>query len=183
MKIRVMCAVPHRGVLDVGPQCVDGRGGQIYHNATPGFIVKNPSDFQVAVAVSFLLEYGPDEKEVSHLAYVVGSASMDGTIIGTTQNDFVLNPHAPTKVSSRSCRLATYENIPLEIRCSSNNDGLIELSWALKIDTFAEPVESCDSVHVRSWNSLDLAPPISSRAFDQWLIEQSSKRLKEAPSR
>ncbi len=84
MKIRVMCAVPYRGGLDGGPQCVDGRGGQIYHNATPGFFVKDLSDYWVAVAVSFLLEYGPEEREVSHLAYVVGSAKMRGTIVGST---------------------------------------------------------------------------------------------------
>lgn len=177
MKIRVMCAVPYRGGLDGGPQCVDGRGGQIYHNATPGFFVKDPSDYRIAVAVSFLLEYGPEEREVSHLAYVVGSANMRGTIIGSTRNDFVLNPFSPQTVETQPRRLATYENVPLQVRCSSQECGLTELSWALKVDGFNEPIEAVDKVYVRSLNQPNPEKFLSSNDYDRWLIEQSSNRL------
>jgi hypothetical protein len=176
MKIRVMCAVPFRKLAS-GPHCVDGSGGQIYHNATPAFFVKDPSNFSISVAVSFLLEYEPDEKEVSHLEYIIGSASMDGTLIGTYQNAFLLDPFAPEKVKSRSRHLATYENLPLNIiKCSSKECGLIELSWALKFDTMNEPVEALERVYVRSWDHPNTENFLSSTSYNQWQFKQVSAR-------
>lgn len=67
---------------------------------------------------------------------------MFGQVIGTTRNDFVLNPHAPLACKSTTQRLATYENIPLHIECSCDDFGLIELTFALKVDTYADPVEA-----------------------------------------
>lgn len=179
MKIRVMCAVPFRSALDSTPPCIDGRGGQIYNNATPGFSIRDPSDFWVAVAVSFLLEYEQDEREVSHLEYIVGTASLDGTIIGVSQNDFVLNPFAPLRISTRQGRVATYENVPLDIKCSSAECGLIELLWALKVDTVNEPVKVLDRVFVRNWINHDQEGILSSKAYDQWLNDRIRARLRE----
>lgn len=172
MRITVMCAVPSRR-LDGGPTCVDGRGGQIYHQATPGFFVKSTLNFSVGVAVSFLLEYGPDDVEVEHLEYVVGTARMFGEVIGTTRNDFALNPYAPELCKSNTKRLATYENIPLSIECSCGDFGLIELSWALKVDTHPDPVEVGQNVYVRSWTHPDVEDEmISSEEYDAWLMKE-----------
>ena len=178
MKTTIMCSVPFRR-MDAGPTCVDRRGGQIYHHATPGFYVKSPSAFSIAVAVSFLLEYEPEDVEVSHLEYVIGTARMSGKVIGTTRNDFVLNPFAPQSWKANTKRLATYENIPLSIECSCDDFGLIELSWALKIDTQTNPVEVCQTVYVRSFTLYDGVDAISSEEYDAWQIKENTRQLKE----
>lgn len=167
MKITVMCAVPFKRI-DYAPECVDRRGGQIYHDALPGLYMKTPSSFAIGVALSFLLEYEPEDVEVSHLECVMGTAKMFGEVISKTQNDFVLNPCAPLGCKSTTQRLATYENIPLHIECSCDDFGLIELSWALKVDTYADPVEARQTVHVRSWTHPDVQDAISSEEYDAW---------------
>ncbi len=169
MRITVMCAVPFKR-LDGGPTSVDRRGGQIYHHATPGFFVKSASCFSVGVAVSFLLEYGPEEVEVSHLEYVVGTARMFGEVIGITRNDFVLNPYAPQSFKSNTGQLATYENIPLSIACSCDDFGLIELYWALKVDTRTDPVDVSQTVYLRSFTHPDGEIAISSEEYDAWQL-------------
>ena len=90
--------------------------------------MKSASAFSIGVAVSFLLEYGPEDVEVTHLEYVIGTARMSGEVIGITRNDFVLNPFAPLSCKTSTKRLAAYENIPLSIECSCDDFGLIELS-------------------------------------------------------
>ncbi len=182
MKVTLMCAVPHLR-MDYGPSCTDGRGGQIYHNATPGFIVKNPSSFCFGVAASFLLEYERDERQVSHLAYVAVTARLNGEVIGNTRNDFVLNPFAPRPVGSLTSRRATYENIPLSVECSARDVGLIELSMALKVDTYADPIDVIQTVYVRSLTLPDGDDRISPEEFDRWLIQESSARLEKCKKR
>ena len=54
MKATLMCAVPTKR-LDYGPSCRDGRGGQIYHHATPGFFVESSTQFSLCVAASKVL--------------------------------------------------------------------------------------------------------------------------------
>lgn len=181
MRITVMCAVPFKRI-DGGPTCTDGRGGQIYHQATPGFFVKSTSRFSVGVAVSFLLEYAPGDIEVSHLEYVIGTARMSGEIIGTTRNDFVLNPYSPQSFKSTTEHLATYENIPLSIECSSDDFGLIELSWALKVDTHTDPIEVSQAVFVRIWTHPDIEDALSSEEYDAWQRKtlRTAKRSNES---
>ena len=181
MRITVMCAVPCQK-MDYAPVCVDRRGGQIFHGATPGFYVKSSSEFSIGVAVSFLLEYEPEDVEVLHLEYVVGTAKMFGHVIGTTRNDFVLNPYAPLSCTTNRRRLATYENIPLYIECSCNDYGLIETSWALKVNTRSDPVEVSQTVNVRSFTLLGGEDAISSKEYDAWQKKENVRRSKEIRS-
>ncbi len=178
MKTTIMCSVPFRR-MDHGPTCVDGRGGQIFHHATPGFYVKSASAFSIGVAVSFLLEYGPEDVEVTHLEYVIGTARMSGDVIGITRNDFVLNPFAPLSCKTNTKRLATYENIPLSIECSCDDFGIIELSWALKIDTHTNPVEVSQTVYVRSLSLHDGVDAISYKEYGAWQIKENARQLEE----
>ena len=104
---------------------------------------------------------------------------MSGKVIGTTRNDFVLNPFAPQSWKANTNRLATYENIPLSIECSCDDFGLIELSWALKIDTQTNPVEVCQTVYVRSFTLYDGVDAISSEEYDAWQIKENTRQLKE----
>ena len=98
MEAKLMCAVPTRR-LDGGPSCIDGRGGQIYHHATPGFFLESSTQFSIGVAASVLLEYEPQDISVSHLAYVLVTAKMNGVSIGVTRNDIGLNPFPPEAVA------------------------------------------------------------------------------------
>ena len=171
MRITLMCAVPFAR-MDGGPRCADGRGGQIYHQATPCFFVESASRFSIGVAASFLLEYSAEDIEISHLDYVLVTARMSGKAIGSTQNDFLLNPYSPLSINSRDRRLATYENVPLSVACSSDEVGLIELSWALKVDMRPDPIEVSQTVWVRSVAQADVEYAISTEEFDAWQLNE-----------
>ncbi len=65
----------------------------------------------------------------------------------------MLNPYSPQTVETQPRRLATYENVPLQVRCSGQEYGLTELSWALKVDGINEPIEALDKVYVGAWTN------------------------------
>ncbi len=87
-----------------------------YHHATPGFFLELPTQFSIGIAASILLEYEPQDPAVSHLAYVVVTAKMNGASIGVTKNTIELTPFPPTAVKSDVGNFATYENIPLDVQ-------------------------------------------------------------------
>ena len=155
---------------------MDGRGGQIYHHATPGYFVESRVQFSIGVAASVLLEYEPQDFSVSHLAYVVVTAKMNGVSIGVSKNVIELTPFHPQAVQSDVGTFATYENIPLDVQCSATEYGLIEISLAFKLDVAIEPIPIKQCVYIRIF-TLSEYVRISPEAYDAWYFEQYRRMI------